>query len=559
MPRPPAASARDRLAGCLRALANAPELPVSFDGGAPSIGVDGAHLPALVQPPNPAEWVAWRALVDAMALGHRHRLPLRRAPRDPRVGLLFSVLAQTRAEILGARHYPGVAVNLAAALAARYSPARGPDLALPERLHLLLHARAGAVRLPADLQPALARWRNELEIGELAERLSEDRGYAAGSLRLARRLRGQTAAPPPASVPARPLPGQAPCAPAGGRRGTGRGRRAAAATVLGPRRDSHTGSAVATESEAYCVFTTAYDRTLRPRDLASAVELAALRRQLDAQQRDARRQVARLANRLERRLLVQSPRRWRGLQRDGLLDPQRLALLITRPGDPPLFRRRQPAPERDVAVTLLLDNSASMRGARLAMVALCAELLGRSLHRVGISLEVLGFTTLSWDGGRARRDWVAAGQPPSPGRLNERCHIIYKGADQPWRQARNGLGLMLRDELPKENLDGEAVLWAARRLSCRPERRRLLVIVGDGEPQDRATSAASGERYLRGHLEAVVAGLEAAQRIELLAIGVGGPVDTVYRRAVMVTDAARMAEVLCEDLARQITTSFPPP
>jgi cobaltochelatase CobT len=262
--------------------------------------------------------------------------------------------------------------------------------------------------------------------------------------------------------------------------------------------------------------------------------------------------VGRLANRLQRRLLAKQTRAWEFDLDEGLLDAGRLARVVANPIHSLSFKQEKETDFRDTVVTLLIDNSGSMRGRPIAVAAMSAEILARTLERCGVKVEILGFTTRAWKGGQSREKWVADGKPPNPGRLNDLRHIIYKAADTPWRRARKNLGLMLREGILKENIDGEALLWAHSRLLGRPEQRRILMVISDGAPVDDSTLSVNLGSYLERHLRDVIAWVEEAGSVELLAIGIGHDVTRYYRRAVTIMDA----EELGGTMLRQLTNLF---
>jgi cobaltochelatase CobT len=300
--------------------------------------------------------------------------------------------------------------------------------------------------------------------------------------------------------------------------------------------------------DSYHAFTRRYDETARAVDLASPDELRTLRLGLDRQLQPYRQLTLRLANRLLRRLLAQEDSGWQMAQEEGFLDPRRLPQIVIDPNTPAPFRRPAQVTGPDTVVALLIDNSGSMRGQPIALAAMTADVIALTLERCRIRTEVLGFTTRSWRGGRALSDWVQAGKPAAPGRLNELRHIIYKSASQPWRQAQTGLGLMLREGLLKENIDGEALLWAHGRLLQRPERRKILIVLSDGAPVDDATLSANHPGYLERHLRQVIAAIERRGAVELTAIGIGHDVGRTYRRAITITDPRDLAAALLERL-----------
>jgi cobaltochelatase CobT len=303
------------------------------------------------------------------------------------------------------------------------------------------------------------------------------------------------------------------------------------------------------EAFGYKVFTRAYDETVNAEELCDPDELERLRAFLDKQLQALHGAVARLANRLQRRLLAQQNRGWDFDLDEGMIDAARLARVIVDPMHPLSYKQERDTEFRDTVVTLLLDNSGSMRGRPIMVAACCADILARTLERCGVKVEILGFTTRAWKGGHSREEWLNALKPPLPGRLNDLRHIIYKAADAPWRRARRNLGLMMREGLLKENIDGEALTWAHGRLLARPEQRRILMMISDGAPVDDSTLSVNSGSYLERHLRQVIEEIETHSSVELLAIGIGHDVTRYYRRAVTVTDAEELAGVMTEKLA----------
>jgi cobaltochelatase CobT len=299
----------------------------------------------------------------------------------------------------------------------------------------------------------------------------------------------------------------------------------------------------------YKVFTTAFDETVGAEELCEEEELDRLRAFLDKQLANLSGVVGRLANRLQRRLMAQQNRSWDFDLEEGYLDPARLVRVVIDPMQPLSFKQERDTKFRDTVVTLVLDNSGSMRGRPITVAATCADILARTLERCGVSVEILGFTTRAWKGGQAREKWLKDGKPPNPGRLNDLRHIIYKSADHPWRRARRNLGLMMREGLLKENIDGEALLWAHNRLIARPEQRKILMMISDGAPVDDSTLSVNPGNYLERHLRAVIELIETRSPVELLAIGIGHDVTRYYRRAVTIVDAEELAGAMTEQLA----------
>ncbi|MNJ40014.1 Aerobic cobaltochelatase subunit CobT [compost metagenome] len=301
--------------------------------------------------------------------------------------------------------------------------------------------------------------------------------------------------------------------------------------------------------DVYRAFTTAFDETVDAADLCDPTELDRLRALLDAQLSTLGSVVSRLANKLQRRLLAQQNRSWMFDLEEGMLDTARLTRVITDPTSPLSFKMESESPFRDTVVTLLLDNSGSMRGRPIMVASVCADILARTLERCGVKVEILGFTTRAWKGGQSREAWISAGKPANPGRLNDLRHIIYKAADAPWRRAKKNLGLMMREGLLKENIDGEALTWAHERLLARPEQRRILMVISDGSPVDDSTQSANSALYLDKHLRQVIERIETQSTVELIAIGIGHDVTRWYRRALTIVDVEQLAGAMTEKLA----------
>ncbi|MDC1262574.1 cobaltochelatase subunit CobT [Planktomarina temperata] len=299
----------------------------------------------------------------------------------------------------------------------------------------------------------------------------------------------------------------------------------------------------------YMVYRTEFDEEIRAEDLAEPQELDRLRAYLDQQLEPLKGAVSRLANKLQRRLQAQQNRSWEFDLEEGTLDAGRLARVIANPTTPLSFKVEKDTEFRDTCVTLLLDNSGSMRGRPISIAAICADVLARTLERCSVKVEILGFTTRAWKGGQSREEWLAEGRPQGPGRLNDLRHIIYKSADAPWRRARPNLGLMMKEGLLKENIDGEALEWAHRRMAVRQESRKILMVISDGAPVDDSTLSVNPANYLEKHLRDVIAMVEKRKQVELLAIGIGHDVTRYYDRAVTITDVEQLAGAMTEQLA----------
>ncbi|MFT5344251.1 MAG: cobaltochelatase CobT, partial [Paracoccaceae bacterium] len=299
----------------------------------------------------------------------------------------------------------------------------------------------------------------------------------------------------------------------------------------------------------YNVYLATHDEEIRAEDLAEPVELERLRAYLDQQLEPLKGAVSRLANKLQRRLQAQQNRSWLFDLEEGILDAGRLARVVASPTTPLSFKIEKDTEFRDTLVTLLLDNSGSMRGRPISIAAICADVLARTLERCGVKVEILGFTTRAWKGGQSREAWLNDGRPQQPGRLNDLRHIIYKSADAPWRRSRPNLGLMMKEGLLKENIDGEALEWAHRRMVSRPEVRKILMVISDGAPVDDSTLSVNPANYLEKHLRDVIAMVERKRAVELLAIGIGHDVTRYYERAVTITDVEQLAGAMTEQLA----------
>ncbi|MBT8473419.1 MAG: cobaltochelatase subunit CobT [Marinicaulis sp.] len=309
--------------------------------------------------------------------------------------------------------------------------------------------------------------------------------------------------------------------------------------------------------ETYSAYTTEFDEISEAAELCDPEELQRLRRSLDRQMENLHSVVSRLANKLQRKLLAQQNRSWMFDLDEGVLDAARLARVVADPMQPLSYKMEQDQEFRDTVVTLLIDNSGSMRGRPITIAAICADILARTLERCGVKVEILGFTTRAWKGGSAREKWVEDGRPAKPGRLNDLRHVIYKPADAPWRRARTALGLMMKEGLLKENIDGEAVMWAHNRLLGRPETRRILMVISDGAPVDDTTSSANGGAYLERHLREVIDYVETKSPVELLAIGIGHDVTRYYRRALTIVDVDQLGGAIIDKLAELFDENTP--
>ena len=298
----------------------------------------------------------------------------------------------------------------------------------------------------------------------------------------------------------------------------------------------------------YMVYSNKYDEIITAQDLCEDEELNRLRKYLDQQLKSFQTIISRLANRLQRKLLAKQNRSWEFNIEEGLLDTSRLTRVITDPFYSLSFKKEKDTDFKDTVVSLLIDNSGSMRGRPITVAAMSADILARTLEKCGVKVEILGFTTKAWKGGKSRESWMQNNKPPSPGRLNDLRHIIYKAADEPWRRSKKNLGLMMREGLLKENIDGEALLWAHKRLQNRYEARKILMVISDGAPVDDSTLSVNSGNYLEKHLRGAINWIENKSDVQLLAVGIGHDVTRYYKKAVTIVDAEQLADVMTEQL-----------
>ncbi len=299
----------------------------------------------------------------------------------------------------------------------------------------------------------------------------------------------------------------------------------------------------------YDAYTEAFDEIVRAEELCEPDELIRLRALLDQQLVSLQHATSKLANRLQRRLMAKQNRTWEFDLEEGVLDAARLAQVIVDPMNPLAYKQEKEMQFRDTVVTMLIDSSGSMRGRSITIAAMCADILGRTLERCSVRVEILGFTTRAWRGGQSREQWIADGKPSNPGRLNDLRHIIYKAADDPWQRTKRNLGLMMREELLKENIDGEALIWAHNRIVTRHEQRKVLMVISDGLPVDNSTLLVNPSNYLEQHLKYAIDTIENHSPVELIAIGIGHDVTHHYRRAVTITDAEQLGGAMTDQLA----------
>ncbi|MFG1416573.1 cobaltochelatase subunit CobT [Xanthobacter sp. V0B-10] len=587
--------------GCFKAIAGVPEFEVTFTSERPGLSAGRVRL---AEPPRRLtahDAAIVRGQADALALKlacHDAAVHRRMLPAGETARAVFEAVEQARVEALGANRMPGTRHNIAAMLQDRYHRANLADITerseapIEDALALLVRERLTGEAPPRDAKKLVDLWRPYIEeragkdlarmlasigdqkrFGEIARHLlsaldmgedssldtesdeeddenqggAEEEGAEQGQSKQDESQQGASDAEAQLSEEELPL-GEidAEAAPPDDMpEGAEPGDSDEAAEPWQPRPQvTHDN-----RGPEYHAFTTKFDEEVHAEDLCDPEELTRLRAYLDKQLSNLQGVVARLANRLQRRLLAQQNRAWEFDLEEGVLDPARLSRVVTDPTAALSFKRERDTDFRDTVVTLLIDNSGSMRGRPITVAATCADILARTLERCGVKVEVLGFTTRAWKGGQSREAWLAAGKPAGPGRLNDLRHIIYKAADAPWRRARRSLGLMMREGLLKENIDGEALDWAHQRLLARTEARRILMMISDGAPVDDSTLSVNPGNYLERHLRHIITEIETRSPVELIAIGIGHDVTRYYRRAVTIVDAEELGGVMTEKLA----------
>jgi len=588
------------IAQATRALSAEPEAEVKFGGDQPSVEGTEARLPLPPRRLDKKKVAVSRGHADSAALRlahHDEALHRKLQPDNPEGRGLFQALEDVRCEALGANALSGVGQNLSAALERKLDE-KGyrrmedrQDVPVQDIVALLARERMTGLKPPKSAEKLVDLWREDIEkvAGEALDALeargshTDQESFSTLSRTLIDALdlgdktgdedqsQDEQDAPPDEGespqedsqseeddqAPEGDDPSQddvpdfgeandgeadMPEEPQSVDEGDPRDEPGDDAPIL--QRDT-----LKDTGEHYRAYTTEYDQVAHAEELCSADELSRLRNQLDTQLESLHAVVSRLANKLHRRLLAQQNRAWQFDLDEGVLDASRLTRIVIDPFQPLSFKQEKDQEFRDTTVTLLLDNSGSMRGRPITVAAICADILARTLERCGVKVEILGFTTMAWKGGKSREQWVLDGRPKHPGRLNDLRHIIYKPAAVPWRRSRDSLGLMLKEGLLKENIDGEALLWARDRLLARPEARRIMMVISDGAPVDDTTSSANGGSYLERHLREVIAEIENKTPIELLAIGIGHDVTRFYRRAITISDVEQLGGAMMEQLA----------
>ena len=584
---------KQALVSTTRALAVRPKLDVQF--GMP-LGTGDVILPALPEMPSDEALSSLRGEADAEALTLRYHNEQEHNSQRPAgaSGGLFDMLERIRVEAVGSRDLQGVCYNLYRRyeMACMQAGMQSGALTLAQQVELLARRYVQALPIPDFLEIAIAKAEMQLQsvlpfLKEMQVLQGEQAAYAHISLKVIEEIsrganplernkeRGDNAAGqelPDAEQPqtdsaensmaTAATPDMAESAPSPKIQAEG-GQMSQQSMPSRGEEVSHKPSSYPfnhnddlLSKKPYGAFTTQFDEVVVASALTSAAELDHLRQQLDQKLMQFQSVTARLASRLQRFLMAKQARKWVFDEEDGMIDSRKLSRLIIHPGYEQIYKREQDTEFRDTVVTLLIDNSGSMRGRPITIAALSADIISRTLERCGVKVEVLGFTTKEWKGGLAYKQWLKEGKPGHPGRLNDLRHIIYKPADVSWRKSRRNLGLMLKDGLLKENIDGEAILWACDRLMARPEQRRILMVISDGAPVDDSTLSVNSGSYLDQHLRDVIARVEKTSEgkkdggIELVAIGIGHDVTRYYKRAVTISEIDKLGETMTEQLVK---------
>ncbi len=598
-PDNPAEPFKKALAEATKTMAHDAELTVSYSVDPPGMSADTIRLPQVSRRMTRDEVLLARGTADAYALRHRFhdtKTHAKYAPQGQMARDLYEAMETARCEAMGAREMPGTAGNIDAKIAHEaerkgYSQiSRREDASLATAAGYLVRELATGRALPKGASNVANLWRgfvdqqasgdleqvgavldDQTAFAKLARRVIADLGYGdqLGEDPDEAEEEGQDEAQedeenPDSSGDDQDDSEDSEASPEQSQEDTQEESQAQVSMEEAPDADMSDEAELpdgeapleppppAPHSEAdpnYSVYTTDFDEEIRAEELAEPAELERLRAYLDQQLEPLKGAVSRLANKLQRRLQAQQNRSWLFDLEEGMLDAGRLARVVANPTTPLSFKQEKDTEFRDTVVTLLLDNSGSMRGRPISIAAICADVLARTLERCQVKVEILGFTTRAWKGGQSRERWLANGRPQQPGRLNDLRHIVYKGADAPWRRARANLGLMMKEGLLKENIDGEALEWAHRRVAGRPEARKILMVISDGAPVDDSTLSVNPANFLEKHLRDVIAMVERRRAVELIAIGIGHDVTRYYQRAVTITDVEQLAGAITEQLA----------
>ena len=585
------------LTGTARALAHEPEVELAFTADAPSQAGKNFKVPMPGRLLPPDQVAEARGFADSFALKLKHHDAARHAalrPSEVIAGAAFDAAENARVEALGSRNMAGIAANLGHALELKLrtdpiSRAQAADeVPISTALSLIVRERLTGLPVPASAAAGVDMLRGWIEenagsdLDALALALDDQRAFAALTQSMLEHLNLTEGDIDPSDADEGGDDAEDSQDQDGDSEDEGEGESGQAEARAEPQQ----GEGEETEADydgedmddqdgadgemgddgmqpvtpqrrnwdhlpqnEYKIWSNKYDETITAIELADEEELNRLRAYLDQQLSNLQSVVTKLANRLQRRLMAQQNRSWDFDQEEGMLDAARLARVIVSPGSSLSYKIERETQFRDTVVTLLIDNSGSMRGRPISIAAISADIMARTLERCGVKTEILGFTTRAWKGGQAREDWLAAGRQPMPGRLNDLRHIIYKKADEPWRHAKRNLGLMMREGLLKENIDGEALLWAHNRLIARAEDRRILMVISDGAPVDDSTLSVNHGGYLEQHLRKVIEMIETRSPVQLVAIGIGHDVTRYYKRAVTIMDVEQLGGTMIEQLA----------
>jgi cobaltochelatase CobT len=596
----PADPFKKALAEATKVMADDPDLAVTFTVDPPGLTADTIRLPQVSRRMTRDEVLLARGTADGLALRHKFHdaaIAQRYMPQGQMARELFDAMESARVEAVGAIHMPGTAGNIDARIAneARrkgYDQIRDKtDAPLSVAAGYLIRHLATGRTLPEGADNVMGLWRSFIEqsagdrLGAVQDMLSDQRAFAKFARDIISDLGyGDQLGDDPDREDDEDESGEdaeADDSPDSEGQDEAQEDEADASPEQSQDQQQDPSQAqVSMDAEAdaqdmeqmdmpegeapldpptpppfsdadpnYAAYKTDFDEVIGAEDLAEPAELDRLRAYLDQQLEPLKGAVSRLANKLQRRLQAQQNRSWEFDREEGMLDVARLARVVANPTTPLSFKIEKDTDFRDTCVTLLLDNSGSMRGRPISIAAICADVLARTLERCQVKVEILGFTTRAWKGGQSREKWLAEGRPAGPGRLNDLRHIIYKSADAPWRRVRNNLGLMMKEGLLKENIDGEALEWAHKRLLARREVRKILMVISDGAPVDDSTLSVNPANYLEKHLRDVIAMVGKRRAVELIAIGIGHDVTRYYERAVTITDVDQLAGAMTEQLA----------
>ena len=585
------------LTGTARALAHEPEIELAFTADAPTQAGKNFKVPMPGRLLPPEQVAEARGFADSFSLKIKHHNAARHAalrPSEVIAGAAFDAVENARVEALGSRNMAGIAANLGHALELKLrtdpiSRAQSADeVPISTALSLIVRERLTGAPIPDAAVAGVDMLRGWIEekagsdLDALALALDDQGAFAALTQAMLEHLNLTEGDVDPSDADEGGDDAEDSQDQDGDSDDDGEGEAGQAEARAEPQQ----GEGEETEADYdgedmddqdgadgemgddgmqpvtpqrrnwdhlpqsdYKIWSTKYDETITATELADEEELNRLRAYLDQQLSNLQSVVTKLANRLQRRLMAQQNRSWDFDQEEGMIDAARLARIVVSPGSSLSYKVERETDFRDTVVTLLIDNSGSMRGRPISIAAISADILARTLERCGVKTEILGFTTRAWKGGQAREDWLAAGRQPMPGRLNDLRHIVYKKADEPWRHAKRNLGLMMREGLLKENIDGEALLWAHNRLIARAEDRRILMVISDGAPVDDSTLSVNHGGYLEQHLRKVIEMIETRSPVQLVAIGIGHDVTRYYRRAVTIMDVEQLGGTIMEQLA----------